>query len=162
MHSFRANDQSYSSENPRAVCMFVSSVLIPSSTNRRVDSFASRANSICTHLPAGIYLLPTARWNLAIAITSYKKLNPKNDRKFFIFAVGFWVLNTWKRYEKHSWTRHHEKNLYLTHLQDACEGGNTRAPSPSSRAPRAFFCARHNSYAQTRTLYPLSNQCCTI
>ena len=27
----------------------------------------------------------------------------------------------------------------------ACEGGNTRASSSSSRAPRAFLCARHNS-----------------
>ena len=29
--------------------------------------------------------------------------------KFFIIAVDFGVLSTWKRYEKHSWTRHHEK-----------------------------------------------------
>ena len=61
-----------------------------------------------------------------------------------------------------------KKNLYLTHLQDACEGGNTRAPTPSSRAPRAFLCARHNSYAPTtkgrmrldkNNSYPSGNQC---
>ena len=35
----------------------------------------------------------------------------KNPRKFFIMAVDFLVLR--KRDEKHSWTRHHEQNLYL-------------------------------------------------
>ena len=29
--------------------------------------------------------------------------------KFFIIAVDLGVLSTWKRDEKHSWTRHHEK-----------------------------------------------------
>ena len=92
MHCFRANDRSHRSENPRAVCVFVSPVLIPSSTNRRVDSFASCANSICNHLPAGIYLLPTARWHLAIAITSHKKLNSKNDRSFSYLSLIFGYL----------------------------------------------------------------------
>ena len=50
----------------------------------------------------------------------------------------------------------------------ACEGGNTHASSPSSRAPRAFLCARHNSYAPTtkgrmrldkNNSYPSGNQC---
>ena len=51
-----------------------------------------------------------------------------------------------------------------------CEGGNTRASSPSSRAPRAFLCARHNSYAPStkgrmkldKNSHPSGNQCCTI
>ena len=34
-------------ENPRSVCVFVSSVLIPSLISRRVDSFASYAYSCC-------------------------------------------------------------------------------------------------------------------
>ena len=38
MHCFRANTR-YRSENPRVVCVFVSPVLIPSSTYRRVDYF---------------------------------------------------------------------------------------------------------------------------
>ena len=37
-----------------------------------------------------------------------KKLNSKNARTFFIITVEFWVLSTWKRDEKHSWTRPHE------------------------------------------------------
>ena len=52
----------------------------------------------------------------------------------------------------------------------ACEGGNTRTSSPSSRAPRAFLCALHNSYAPTtkgrttldKNSYPSGNQCFTI
>ena len=46
MHCFRANTW-YRTEHPRAVCVFASPVLIASSINRRVDSFAS--------LPAGIF-----------------------------------------------------------------------------------------------------------
>ena len=52
----------------------------------------------------------------------------------------------------------------------ACEGWNTRASSPSSRAPRAFLCARHNSYVPAtkgrmrldKNWYPSGNQCFTI
>ena len=52
----------------------------------------------------------------------------------------------------------------------ACDGGNTRPSSPSSRAPRAFLCARHNSYAPTtkgrmrldKNSRPSGNQCFTI
>ena len=52
----------------------------------------------------------------------------------------------------------------------ACNGGNTRASSPSSRAPRTFVCARHNSNAPTtkgrmrldKNSYPSGNQCFTI
>ena len=52
MHCFRANTW-YRSENPRAVCVFVSPVLIPSSTNRRVDHF--HPTRYLSHLPAGIF-----------------------------------------------------------------------------------------------------------
>ena len=52
MHCFRANTW-YRSENPRAVCVFVSPVLIPSSTNRRVDHF--HPMQYLSHLPAGIF-----------------------------------------------------------------------------------------------------------
>ena len=52
----------------------------------------------------------------------------------------------------------------------ACEGENIRASSPSSRAPRAFLCARHNSSAPTtkgrmrldKNSDPSGNQCFTI
>ena len=52
----------------------------------------------------------------------------------------------------------------------ACEGENTGASSPSSRAPRAILWARHNSYAPItkggmrldKNSYPLGNQCFTI
>ena len=51
MHCFRANTW-YRSENPRAVCVFESPVLIPSSTNRRLDHFHPFHLS---HLPAGTF-----------------------------------------------------------------------------------------------------------
>ena len=62
MHCFRANTW-YRSENPRAVCVFVSPVLIPSSTNRRVDHF--HPTRYLSHLPAGIFY-----WNLFSRILS--------------------------------------------------------------------------------------------
>ena len=40
---------------------------------------------------------------------SGKKLHSQNARKFFIIAVYFLVLSTWKGYKKHSWTRNQEK-----------------------------------------------------
>ena len=52
MHCFRANTW-YRSENPRAVCVFVNPVLIPSSTNGRVDHF--HPTRYLSHLPAGIF-----------------------------------------------------------------------------------------------------------
>ena len=92
--------------------MFVSPVLIPSSTNRRVDSFASWANSICIHLPAGIYLLPTARWHLAIAITSHKKLNSKNDRSFSYLPLIFGYLVPGKDTKNAAGNVNMKKNLF--------------------------------------------------
>ena len=56
MHCFRANTW-YRSENPRAVCVFVSPVLIPSSTNRRVDHF--HPTRYLSHLPTRLlYCMP--------------------------------------------------------------------------------------------------------
>ena len=52
MHCFRANTW-YRSENPRTVCVFVSPVLIPSSTNSRVDRF--HPTRYLSHLPARIF-----------------------------------------------------------------------------------------------------------
>ena len=58
MHCFRANTW-YRSENPRAMCVFVSPVLIPSSTHRRVDHF--HPTRYLSHLPAGIFYCITLR-----------------------------------------------------------------------------------------------------
>ena len=52
MHCFRANTW-YRSENTRTVCVFVSPVLIPSSTDRRVDRF--HPTRYLSHLPARIF-----------------------------------------------------------------------------------------------------------
>ena len=46
---FRVNTW-YRTENPRAMCVFVSPVLNPSSTNCRLDSFATYVYSCCTCL----------------------------------------------------------------------------------------------------------------
>ena len=51
-------------ENPRAVCVFKSPVFIPSSTNRRVDSFAHLQH---THLAVTF-----ARWNLLLPAAKKK------------------------------------------------------------------------------------------
>ena len=56
MHCFRANTW-YRSENPRIVCVFLSPVLIPSSTNSRVDHF--RSTRYLWHLPVwNFYCMP--------------------------------------------------------------------------------------------------------
>ena len=52
MHCFLANTR-YRSENPRAVCVFVSPLLIPSSPNRLVDHL--HPTRFQSHLPAGIF-----------------------------------------------------------------------------------------------------------
>ena len=50
--------------------------------------------------------------------------------------------------KKHSYPDCHTLSIRSSNIPPhACEGGNTHASSPSSRAPRAFLCARHNSYA---------------
>ena len=52
MHCFLANSW-YRSKNLRAVCVFVSPVLIPSSANRRLDHF--HPTRYLSHSPAGIF-----------------------------------------------------------------------------------------------------------
>ena len=74
--------------------------------------------------------------------------------------------------KKHSYPDCHTLSIrgFLNISPQACEGGNTRASSPSSRAPRAFLRTRHNSYAPTtkggmrldKNSYPSGNQCFTI
>ena len=54
MHCFRANTW-YRSENPRAVCLFVSPVLIPPSTNRLVDHFHP-TRYICRICPSEFFI----------------------------------------------------------------------------------------------------------
>ena len=58
---FKRKRDLYRSENPRAVCVFVSPVLIPSSTNRRVDHFYP--TRYLSHLPAVFFLLHAAKKN---------------------------------------------------------------------------------------------------
>ena len=69
--------------------------------------------------------------------------------------------------KKHSYPDCHTLSIRGFNIPPhACEGGNTRASSPSSRVPRAF----HNSYAPTtkgrmrldKNSYPSGNQCFTI
>ena len=73
--------------------------------------------------------------------------------------------------KKHSYPDCHTLSIRSSNIPPhACEGGNTHASSPSSRAPRAFLCARHNSYAPTtkgrmrldKNSYPSGNQYFTI
>ena len=73
--------------------------------------------------------------------------------------------------KKHSYPDCHTLSIRSSNIPPhACEGGNTRASSPSSRAPRAFLCARHNSYAPStkgrmkldKNSHPSGNQCCNI
>ena len=61
MHCFRTNTW-YRTKDPLAVCVLVSPVLIPSSTNRRVDSFASLASYAysCRICPQE-FLLPASK-----------------------------------------------------------------------------------------------------
>ena len=61
---------------PRAVCVFVSPVLIPSSTNRRVDHF--HPTRYLSHLPAGSFLLHAAKKN-------------NNAAKFFASLMQNWL-----------------------------------------------------------------------
>ena len=70
--------------------------------------------------------------------------------------------------KKHSYPDCHTLSICGLNIPPhACEGGNTRASSPSSRALRAFLCARHNSYAPItkermrldKNSYPSANQC---
>ena len=59
-----------------------------------------------------IIICETSSPLLLLVWVARTKLNfKKKYRKFFIVAVDFGVLR--KRDEKHSWTRHNEKNLYL-------------------------------------------------
>ena len=81
MHCFRANTW-YRSENPRAVCVFVSLVLVPSLTNRRVDHVHS--SRYLSHLPAGIFY----RTPLGKIIT---------QRNFFL----------WSKIIRKAWLAHH-------------------------------------------------------
>ena len=73
--------------------------------------------------------------------------------------------------KKHSYPDCHTLSIRGLNIPPhVCEGGNTRASSPSSRAPRAFLCVRYNSYAPTtkgrmrldKNSYPSGNQCFTI
>ena len=73
-------------------------------------------------------------------------------------------LKTPLHLKKHS---EYRSTAIATH---ASEGGSTHASSPSSRAPRTFLCARHNSYALTtkgrmrldKNSCPSGNQCFSI
>ena len=81
MHCFRANTW-YRSENPRAVCVFLSLVLVPSLTNRRVDHV--HPTRYLSHLPAGIFY----RMPLGKIIT---------QRNFFL----------WSKIIRKAWLAHH-------------------------------------------------------
>ena len=104
MHCFRANTW-YRSENPRAVCVFVSPVLIPSSTNRRVDHF--HPTRYLSHLPAGIfYCMPLRKiitqWNflcLWSKIIGHLRVPKTLTFKMKLGAQPFlwkWILFAWE------------------------------------------------------------------
>ena len=97
MHCFRANTW-YRSENPRAVCVFVSPVLIPSSTNRRVDHF--HPTRYLSHLPAGIfYCMPLRK-----IIT---------QRNFLVFEAKLFGRLHWRTIIFFSFKKRPNINLYV-------------------------------------------------
>ena len=97
MHCFRVNTW-YRSENPRAVCVFVSPVLmiIPSSTNRQVDHF--HPTWYLSHLPAGIfYCMPLK----------------KNATKFFVFEAKLFGRLHWHTINFVSFKKRPNSSLYV-------------------------------------------------
>ena len=57
-----------------------------------------------------------------------------------------WASKNSTAFKKHSYPDCHTLSIGGLNIPPhACEGGNTRASSPSSREPRAFLCARYNS-----------------
>ena len=92
MHCFRAN-MWCRTENPRAVCVFESTVLIPSSTNRRVRGFICIIRVQLPYLPAA------KKNNSVVKFVSLKQIIRKaslvHHKSFFSWKADF--LNFKKR-----------------------------------------------------------------
>ena len=100
MHCYQVNT-CYRSENPWAVCVFVSPVLISSSTNRLVDHFHPKW--YLSHLPAGIFYCMLLRkiimqrnflclWGKIIWKASLAHRNFSISRKICCVKLGFQIL----------------------------------------------------------------------
>ena len=95
MHFFRAN-MLHKTEDPRAVCVFVSPVLIPSSTDCRVDSIETYAYScrICLLEFLSVFRLKNKKKIKITVIHDISKQIEQHTRIGKIFARWHFAIAT--------------------------------------------------------------------